>query len=145
MYDEREHTVERISKVLGVGRAFILLGAQPIRRASARQRSTEDSGMSTGERLVTVAVPEVVDPELSDAGTGPQVAGYWKRPTYDRGMSEQSKCSTTLGDLERSARVFIDQQVTVQAEAPAEAPIAPEDLDRQRLLGITGAGRLRQS
>jgi hypothetical protein len=38
--------------------------------------------------------------------------------------------------------VPLDQQVTELAEPPAEAPISAEELDRQRLLGITGAGRL---
>lgn len=48
-----------------------------------------------------------------------------------------------LAELESSAHVPLDQQVQAQPEAPAEPPIAPEDLDRARLLGPTGAGRLR--
>ena len=46
--------------------------------------------------------------------------------------------------LDRLAtRVPVDEQVTEQPEPPAEGPLAAEELDRQRLLGITSAGRLR--
>ena len=34
-------------------------------------------------------------------------------------------------------------QVESEPEPPGEGPLAAEELDRQRLLGITGAGRLR--
>jgi len=57
---------------------------------------------------------------------------------------QTGKYSVTLAELEGSAHVPVDQQVSEQAEPPPPAPIAPEELDRQRLLGITGAGRLRQ-
>ena len=62
----------------------------------------------------------------------------------DEGMPAQSpsRYAGSLADLEASAQVPLEQQVTAQAEAPAEAPISAEELDRQRLLGITGAGRL---
>jgi hypothetical protein len=53
-----------------------------------------------------------------------------------------SRYGGSLDDLEASAHVPLDQQVTELAEPPAEAPISAEELDRQRLLGITGAGRL---
>ena len=60
------------------------------------------------------------------------------------GMPEpsRSRYAGSLADLEASSHVPLEQQVTEQAEAPAEAPISAEELDRQRLLGITGAGRL---
>ncbi len=62
------------------------------------------------------------------------------------GMGEpgSTKYARTLADLERSVHMPWDQQVAEQAEPPSPGPIAPEELDRQRLLGITGAGRLRQ-
>lgn len=47
-----------------------------------------------------------------------------------------------LEDLER-VHVPADQQVTGRGEPPPEGPLAAEELDRQRLLGITAAGRLR--
>ncbi len=47
-----------------------------------------------------------------------------------------------LEDLDR-VHVPADQQGTGRGEPPPEPPIAPEELDRQRLLGTTGAGRLR--
>ena len=59
-------------------------------------------------------------------------------------MVEQ-RYDVPLADLERSAHVPVEDQVTEQAEPPAPMPIAEEELDRQRLLGITGAGRLRPS
>ncbi len=49
----------------------------------------------------------------------------------------------TLDALERSVRVPASSQVTSQAEPPAPGPLAPEELDRMLLLGVTGAGRLR--
>ena len=59
-------------------------------------------------------------------------------------MPEQSRTryAGSLADLEHSVHVAADAQVSEQAEAPAEAPISAAELDRQRLLGITGAGRL---
>jgi hypothetical protein len=53
-----------------------------------------------------------------------------------------SRYAGSLADLEASAHVPLEQQMTEQSEPPAEAPISAEELDRQRLLGITGAGRL---
>lgn len=49
-----------------------------------------------------------------------------------------------IDDLEKSAHVPLDEQLTEQAEPLPPPPIAVEELDRQRLLGITSAGRLRQ-
>jgi len=61
-------------------------------------------------------------------------------------MSEPEKgdYSMTLADLEGSVRVPADQQVIELSEPPPPGPLSPKELDRQRLLGITGAGRLRQ-
>jgi hypothetical protein len=53
-----------------------------------------------------------------------------------------SRYAESLADLENSVHVPVEAQVSEQAEPPAEAPISAEELDRQRLLGITGAGRL---
>jgi hypothetical protein len=53
-----------------------------------------------------------------------------------------SRYGGSLADLEATVHVPVEAQVTVQAEPPAEPPISAEELDRQRLLGITGAGRL---
>jgi hypothetical protein len=58
-------------------------------------------------------------------------------------MSEKGKYEIGLDELEQSAHVPVSQQVTEQAEPPGEGPMSAEELDRQRLLGITGAGRLR--
>jgi hypothetical protein len=55
----------------------------------------------------------------------------------------RSRYAGTLADLEGSVHVPVEAQVSELAEAPAEAPISAEELDRQRLLGITGAGRLK--
>lgn len=48
----------------------------------------------------------------------------------------------TLADLE-SVHVPVEQQVSSRPEPPPAGPLAPEELDRQRLLGVTSAGRLR--
>ncbi len=48
-----------------------------------------------------------------------------------------------IDELERSAHVPVEEQVEEQPAAPAVAPPAAEEVDRQRLLGPTAAGRLR--
>jgi hypothetical protein len=48
-----------------------------------------------------------------------------------------------MDELERSAHVPVEEQVTEQPEPPPPGPLADEELDRQRLLGVTAAGRLR--
>lgn len=57
---------------------------------------------------------------------------------------DASRYSIALSELEHGVHVPVEEQGTEQAEPPPRAPIAPEELDRQRLLGITGAGHLRQ-
>lgn len=54
-----------------------------------------------------------------------------------------NKYAMTLDDLEKGVHVPLDEQVSEQAEPPPEAPISEQELDRLRLLGPTGAGRLR--
>jgi hypothetical protein len=49
---------------------------------------------------------------------------------------------TTLAALERTTRIGVDDQVVELPEPPTPGPLSAEDLDRQLLLGITGAGRL---
>jgi hypothetical protein len=55
-----------------------------------------------------------------------------------------SKYDVDIKDLEKSAHVPVEIQVTEQAEPPPPGPMSAEELDRQRLLGVTAAGRLRQ-
>ena len=57
-------------------------------------------------------------------------------------MGQKRTYAMALDDLERSVRVPLDSQVTEQAEPPSPGPLSPQELDRQRLLGISGAGRL---
>jgi hypothetical protein len=49
----------------------------------------------------------------------------------------------TFADLERQTHVPYDQLVTEQGEPPPPGPLSAEEFDRQQLLGVTGAGRLR--
>ena len=49
----------------------------------------------------------------------------------------------SLDELEHSAHVLFEEQITEQPEPPPPGPMAEEELDRQRLLGVTAAGRLR--
>ena len=51
----------------------------------------------------------------------------------------------TLAELEATAHVPLERQVEEQGEPPPEGPIPAQELDRLRLLGITGAGRLHPS
>ena len=54
-----------------------------------------------------------------------------------------SRYRVPMDDLD-AVRVPVDEQVASEPEPPHDAPLAAEELDRQRLLGITGAGRLRR-
>ena len=51
-----------------------------------------------------------------------------------------SRYAVPIADLERSARVPAEEQVTSQQQPRPEPPVADEDLARQLLLGITSAG-----
>ncbi len=51
-----------------------------------------------------------------------------------------SPYTVPIADLERSAHVPVEEQVTSQQQPRPEPPVADADLARQRLLGITSAG-----
>ncbi len=133
---------------LGVGEAIEFDTGIPHWFGSAGDRPAEMLSLfgRPGERMHVRAQAS----EQGTAGGGhtdrrgptstPDVTGYID------GMdnSPAGKYAVTLEDLERTAHIPADQQVTEQAEPPASAPIAAEELDRQRLLGITSTGRLRQ-
>jgi hypothetical protein len=52
--------------------------------------------------------------------------------------------AVTLDQLESEAHVALEDQVTEVADAPNPGPVPVEELDRARLLGVVGDGRLRQ-
>jgi hypothetical protein len=57
-------------------------------------------------------------------------------------MSEQRRdYRVSLADLERDAHVPLEDQVTEQAQAPAESPVSPDRLNRLRALSILHDGR----
>ncbi len=58
-------------------------------------------------------------------------------------MKDRPDYAVSLAELEATARVAAEDMVSEQAEPPNPDALAPEELDRLRLLGITGAGRLR--
>lgn len=58
-------------------------------------------------------------------------------------MTERKEYNVPLGALEATARVPLAEQVEEQAVGSVPEYLAPEDLDRQRLLSPTGDGRLR--
>ena len=58
-------------------------------------------------------------------------------------MSAPSKCEGKVADLEGREHVPLEDHPTEQAEPPPPSALEPEELDRRRLLGITGAGRLK--
>ena len=51
---------------------------------------------------------------------------------------DAGKYAATLDELEASAHVPVDEQVTTQPEAPAEAPIAEGAVERNAMLRVTG-------
>lgn len=58
-------------------------------------------------------------------------------------VAGDGKYAKSLEDLERGVHVPVEDQVTEQpVDGPHDA-MEPEELDRLRLLGVTGAGRLR--
>ena len=59
---------------------------------------------------------------------------------HDVIMDSGRPYAVTLAELERSTQVPYDQLVMEQGEPPPPGPLAPEDLARQRLLGISSAG-----
>lgn len=58
-------------------------------------------------------------------------------------VARKGRYDVTLAELERSAHVPAAEQVEEQPTDPPHDVVAPEDLDRRRLLGITAAGRPR--
>jgi hypothetical protein len=55
-----------------------------------------------------------------------------------------SRYAVPLTDLEAGAHVPAEQQVaSQQVDPPGTGPLSAEELDRQRLLGVLGDGRLR--
>jgi hypothetical protein len=51
---------------------------------------------------------------------------------------QTGKYSATLDELEASAHVPVDEQTTVQPEAPAQAPVSEGAVDRNAMLRVTG-------
>lgn len=57
--------------------------------------------------------------------------------------SEASRYDIPLDQLEQSVHVPLDELITEQGEPPPPDALPQVELDRQRLLSITSAGRLR--
>ena len=51
---------------------------------------------------------------------------------------EAGKYSASLDELEASAHVPLDEQVTEQPEAPAQAPLTEGAVERNAMLRVTG-------
>jgi hypothetical protein len=51
---------------------------------------------------------------------------------------QAGKYSATLDELEASAHVAVEDQVAIQPEAPAEAPIPEGAVERNAMLRVTG-------
>ncbi|HEX4427966.1 MAG TPA: hypothetical protein VHZ96_01720 [Frankiaceae bacterium] len=51
---------------------------------------------------------------------------------------EDGKYSASLADLEASAHVPLDEQITEQPEAPAQAPLTEGAVERNAMLRVTG-------
>jgi hypothetical protein len=56
---------------------------------------------------------------------------------------ESSRYSVPLSELEHDVHVPVEDQISELAEPPPPGPFSKQDVDRQLLLGVTGAGRLR--
>ena len=51
---------------------------------------------------------------------------------------EGGKYSASLDELEASAHVPVEDQVAIQPEAPAEAPVSEGAVERNAMLRVTG-------
>jgi hypothetical protein len=51
---------------------------------------------------------------------------------------QAGKYDASLDELEASAHVPVDEQVTTQAEAPGEAALSSAEVERQAMLRVTG-------
>jgi hypothetical protein len=51
---------------------------------------------------------------------------------------EGGKYSASLAELEASAHVPLDKQISEQPEAPAQAPLTQGEVERQAMLRVTG-------
>ena len=66
--------------------------------------------------------------------------------TLDRGGARRDHrrmpdYRVSLGELEASAHVPAEEQVSELAEAPGESPVTEAEANRMRLLGVVGDGR----
>jgi hypothetical protein len=59
-------------------------------------------------------------------------------------MADQrsGRFSATWDQLESDVHVPVEDQVTIQAVSPPEPVLPPEELDRQKALGVVGDFRL---
>jgi hypothetical protein len=57
------------------------------------------------------------------------------------GAEPERDYRVSLAELERDAHVPLENQVTGQAEAPAESPVSPDRLNRLRAISIAHDGR----
>jgi hypothetical protein len=57
---------------------------------------------------------------------------------HAEGGQQDGKYSASLADLEASAHVPVDEQTTVQPEAPAQAPLTEGAVERNAMLRVTG-------
>jgi hypothetical protein len=60
------------------------------------------------------------------------------RPAGTPTAHEAGKYDASLDELEASAHVPVDEQVTTQAEAPGEAALSAAEVERQAMLRVTG-------
>jgi hypothetical protein len=59
-----------------------------------------------------------------------------KSPPAD--AHQGGKYAASLSDLEASAHVAVEDQVAIQPEAPAEAPLTEGAVERNAMLRVTG-------
>jgi hypothetical protein len=58
---------------------------------------------------------------------------------HEAGKADASlKYGATLDELEASAHVPVDEQVSTQPEAPGEAALSSAEVERQAMLRVTG-------
>ncbi len=62
---------------------------------------------------------------------------HLKKTTHAEGQ-QTGKYSASLDELEASVHVPLDEQVTEQPEAPAQAPLTEGAVERNAMLRVTG-------
>jgi uncharacterized protein (DUF1330 family) len=97
--------------------------------------------LRTDNVISDLILVDPVGPGFTSAGWAQQIRSAiaaGNTPSADPTGQAPSKYSITPAELEASVRVPVEDQVAEQPEPPAEAPLTPDEVDRQIMLRNAG-------